>query len=157
MAVDGKSGDGKSGQGSDPARGIKGDLTAEERAALERRSGELGRKLDAARETGVHGGRPKPPGGSGNSGAMGRAMRLSAELIGGVVAGGALHQVLAPFLFSQALRKIGRGRIRGIARNRLSVFFFNHAIGSFIMFLYQDDSVHFSAATLVQRAASPCK
>ncbi len=101
MPVDGKSGDGKPAPGADPGRGVKGDLSPEERLALERRSGELGRKLDAARETGVHGGRPRASGGRDNSGALGRAMRLSAELIGGVVAGGALGWYLDKWLGNQ--------------------------------------------------------
>ncbi len=54
--------------------------------------------LEAARETGAHGGRTKASGGSGNSGAMGRAMRLSAELIGGVVAGGLIGWYLDKWL-----------------------------------------------------------
>lgn len=87
MPVDGK-----------PGSAPHGNLTPEERAALERRSGELGRKLEAARETGTHGRRPKPSSGSGNSGAMGRAMRLSAELVGGVVVGGAIGWYLDKWL-----------------------------------------------------------
>lgn len=88
MPVDGK-----------PGPGPHGNLTPEERAAIERRSGELGRRLEAARDTGVHGGRVKSSGGSGNSGAMGRAMRLSAELVGGVVVGGAIGWYLDGWLW----------------------------------------------------------
>lgn len=90
MPVDGK-----------PGLGPRGNLSPEERAAIERRSGELGRKLEEARETGAHGGRSKPSGGSSNSGAMGRAMRLSAELVGGVVAGGAIGWYLDKWLGNQ--------------------------------------------------------
>lgn len=65
-------------------------MSPEERAALERRSSELGRKLDAARHTG-EGGRTKNGAGDGDTGkALGRAYRLSAELIAGVIVGGAI-------------------------------------------------------------------
>lgn len=90
MPVDGK-----------PGQGPRGEMSPEERAAFERRSSELGRRLEAARETGEHGGgRPKPTG-SRDSGAMGRALRLSAELIGGVVAGGVIGWYLDKWLGNQ--------------------------------------------------------
>ncbi|MDX2157392.1 MAG: AtpZ/AtpI family protein [Hyphomicrobiaceae bacterium] len=74
-----------------PGHEPRGELSPEERAALERRSSELGRKLDVARQTGTSGHRPGQAGdGAGNGKAMGRAMRLSAELVAGVVVGGAI-------------------------------------------------------------------
>ena len=91
MSVDGK-------PGHDP----KGELSPEERAAFERRSNELGRKLEQARQTSVSGRRPASGGGrQGNGGAMGRAMRLSAELVSGVVVGGAIGWWLDRWLDNQ--------------------------------------------------------
>ncbi|MGE0698660.1 MAG: AtpZ/AtpI family protein [Hyphomicrobiaceae bacterium] len=85
MPVDGK-----------PGERPRGELTPEERADLERRSGSLGRKLDEARRAG-HGG--KPAAGDGGRGeAMGKALRLSAELIGGVVVGSAIGWYLDEWL-----------------------------------------------------------
>lgn len=80
-------------------------MTPEERAALEKRSSELGRKLSAARQTGN--GAPKAsPSDGGRGEAMGRALRLSAELIGGIVVGSAIGWYLdgvlgnrKPYLF----------------------------------------------------------
>lgn len=93
MPVDGK-----------PGQGPRGELSPEERAALERRSSELGRKLDAARQTG-QGGR-QTGGRDGRGEAMGRALRLSAELIAGIVVGSAIGWYLdglmgnrKPFMF----------------------------------------------------------
>jgi ATP synthase protein I len=95
MPVDGK-----------PGQGPRGELTPEEKAELERRSSELGRKLGEARDTG-EGRRAKA--GSGDRGrgeAMGRALRLSSELIGGVIVGSAIGWYLdgvmgnqKPYLF----------------------------------------------------------
>jgi ATP synthase protein I len=95
MPVDGK-----------PGQGPRGELTPEERAALEKRSSELGRKLDEARQT-SNGGRRATPSSDGDRGAaMGRALRLSAELIGGIVVGSAIGWYLdgalgnkKPYLF----------------------------------------------------------
>ena len=87
MPVDGK-----------PEPGPRGELTPEERAAFERRSSELGRKLGEARGTVVHGADRRDPSGTRNNGAMGRALRLSAELVGGVVAGGAIGWYLDKWL-----------------------------------------------------------
>ena len=87
MPVDGK-----------PGPKPHGDLSPEERAALERRSSELGRKLDAARHAGELGSRPKPHSNGDRGGAMGRAMRLSAELVGGVVVGSLIGWYLDKWL-----------------------------------------------------------
>ena len=78
MPVDGK-----------PGQGPRGELTPEDRAALEKRSSELGRKLGEARQTGSEGRKASPSDG-GRGEAMGRALRLSAELIGGIVVGSAI-------------------------------------------------------------------
>lgn len=93
MPVDGK-----------PGQGPRGELSPEERAALERRSSELGRKLDAARDTGE--GRRKTGARDGRGEAMGRALRLSSELIAGIVVGSAIGWYLdgllgnkKPYLF----------------------------------------------------------
>jgi ATP synthase protein I len=89
MSVDGK-----------PGREPRGDISPEERAALERRSSELGRKLGEARQTGAAG---RTAGGAGKAKgeAMGRALRLSAELIAGVVVGGAIGWYLDRWLGNQ--------------------------------------------------------
>ena len=71
-------------------------MTPEERAVLERRSGELGRKLGEARQTGN--GRPAAGSGQNRRDAMGQAMRLSTELVGGVVVGGAMGWMLDSWL-----------------------------------------------------------
>lgn len=81
-------------------------MTPEERAVLERRSSELGRKLGEARQTG-EGRREKTVAGNGGRGeAMGRALRLSSELVGGVIVGSAIGWYLdglmgnkKPFMF----------------------------------------------------------
>jgi ATP synthase protein I len=86
MPVDGK-----------PGQGPRGELTPEERAELEKRSSELGRKLGEARQTG-NGSREVSPSDGGRGEAMGRALRLSAELIGGIVVGSAIGLFLDKML-----------------------------------------------------------
>jgi len=93
MPVDGK-----------PGQGPRGELSPEERAALEQRSNELGRKLDAARQTGK--GSRQEGARDGRGEALGRAFRLSAELIAGIVVGSAIGWYLdwlmgnqKPFMF----------------------------------------------------------
>jgi ATP synthase protein I len=88
MPVDGK-----------PGQGPRGELSPEERAALEQRSNELGRKLDAARQTGE--GSRKEGTRGGRSDAMGRALRLSAELVAGVVVGSAIGWYLDKLMGNQ--------------------------------------------------------
>jgi ATP synthase protein I len=91
MPVDGK-------PGPDP----RGEISPEERAALEKRSGELARKLEEARHHGGSGRRAGADGGGeGKGAAMGRAMRLSAELVAGVVVGGAIGWYLDKWLGNQ--------------------------------------------------------
>ncbi|MGE0767330.1 MAG: AtpZ/AtpI family protein [Hyphomicrobiaceae bacterium] len=87
-----------------PDKGPRGELSPEERAALEQRSNDLGRKLDAARQTGM--GRRQERGRDGRGEAMGRALRLSAELVAGIVVGSAIGWYLddlmgnrKPFMF----------------------------------------------------------
>ncbi|MBS0242645.1 MAG: AtpZ/AtpI family protein [Proteobacteria bacterium] len=82
-----------------PGQPPRGELPPEERAALEQRSNELGRKLEEARHVGQKGG-PRPSSGGGGD-AMGSAMRLSAELVGGVVAGGAIGWFLDSWLHTK--------------------------------------------------------
>jgi ATP synthase protein I len=88
MSVDGK-----------PSPKPHGDLTPEDRDALERRSSELGRKLDEARQTGI--GRRPSTSATGRNGALGHGMRLSAELVGGIVAGGAIGWYLDSWLHTK--------------------------------------------------------
>jgi ATP synthase protein I len=65
---------------------LRADLTPEDRAAIERRSAELGRRLEAARQESVS--LPRATGdGTSRGQAMGRALRVSAELLGGIVVG----------------------------------------------------------------------
>ncbi len=89
MSVDGKSG-----------REPKGAISPEERAALERRSGELGRKLEEARHEQL-GARPGPAASSDKGAAMGKALRLSAELLAGIIVGSAIGWYLDKWLGNQ--------------------------------------------------------
>ena len=75
-----------------------GQISPEERAEFKRRSAEIGRKLEAARsEPGPD--RAKPgKGGNDNGEVMGRALRLSTELIGGIVVGAAIGWYLDTYL-----------------------------------------------------------
>jgi ATP synthase protein I len=83
-----------------------GEMSPEERDAFRKRAAALGSKLDAARhkDAAVYGADGAGPS-AASKGAMGRGLRVSAELIGGVVAGGGLGWVLdrwlgtAPWLF----------------------------------------------------------
>jgi ATP synthase protein I len=64
----------------------RGELSPEDRAAIERRSAELGRRLEEARHgSDVAGALRRPE--TSRGAAMGRALRVSAELIGGIVVG----------------------------------------------------------------------
>jgi ATP synthase protein I len=85
MPVDGK-----------PNEGPRGELTPEERAVLERRSGELGRKLDEARQPAA--GRSSAGRGRSRGGSMSQALRLSTELVGGVIVGGGMGWLLDSWL-----------------------------------------------------------
>ena len=71
----------------------RGELPPEDREAFRRRSEALGRKLDQVQH-------PKGPstGGADRGRAMGRALRVSAELIGGIVVGGAIGWFLDGWL-----------------------------------------------------------
>ena len=90
MPVDGK-----------PGPGPRGELTPEERAALEKRSSELGRKLDDARKAGHGSKTTSSSSDDGRGAAMGRALRLSTELIGGIVAGSLIGWYLDGLLGNQ--------------------------------------------------------
>jgi len=77
-------------------------MAPEDREAIRRRSDEIGRRLDEARhrkdgpETG-----PKAGGSPDRGRAMGRAFRVSAELIGGIVVGSAIGWFLDGWLGNQ--------------------------------------------------------
>ena len=88
MSVDGK-----------PNQPPRGELSREEREALERRSGELGRKLEAARQTSSSSRSGTAASGKGQ--AMAKALKVSAELIGGIVAGGAIGWYLDAWLHTK--------------------------------------------------------
>jgi ATP synthase protein I len=82
MSNDGKDGD-----------ATRGQLSPAERDALKARSSGLGQKLEAAK------GRHAPPkDGAAQGSAMAKAMRLSTELIGGIVVGGAIGWFLDKWL-----------------------------------------------------------
>jgi ATP synthase protein I len=77
-----------------------GEISPGDRESIRQRASDLGSKLEAAKQ------RHTPARSSGaDPGALGRAWRVSAELIGGVIAGGALGWFLdawlgtRPFLF----------------------------------------------------------
>jgi ATP synthase protein I len=71
----------------------RGQLSPAERDALKARSSGLGQKLEAAK------GRHAPPkDGAAQGTAMAKAMRLSTELIGGIVVGGAIGYFLDKWL-----------------------------------------------------------
>ena len=86
MSVDGKDNKGPSGQ-----------MAPEDRDAIKQRSDALGRRLDEAkhRKEGPETSR-SAEGGRGE--AMSRALRVSAELIGGIVVGGAIGWFLDGWL-----------------------------------------------------------
>jgi len=65
---------------------LRADLSPEDREAIQRRSAELGRRLEAARQESVSLPR-RTSDGTSRGQAMGRALRVSAELIGGIVVG----------------------------------------------------------------------
>ncbi len=75
-----------------------GQISPDERAEFKRRSAEIGRRLEAARsEPGSDRGEPKK-GGNDHGEVMGRALRLSTELIGGIVVGAAIGWYLDTYL-----------------------------------------------------------
>jgi ATP synthase protein I len=69
-----------------------GEISPEERAALKQRASDLGSRLETAKH------RHDAPGRASRGEAMGRGMRIAAELIGGVVAGGAIGWFLDQWL-----------------------------------------------------------
>lgn len=70
----------------------RGEITPEEREALRRRSEAIGQQLDKVKQTRDAARRPQGPS------TAGRAMRASAELIGGIVAGGLIGWYLDKWL-----------------------------------------------------------
>lgn len=77
--------------GGDKGAG-RGDLTPEERAAFKQRADELGKRLDAAKghSTSLPKATPSSASNADNASAMGKALRISTELVGGVVVGAGL-------------------------------------------------------------------
>ncbi len=69
-----------------------GQISPDEREAIRKRASELGAKLETAKH------RSGGPSKSGRGDAMGRGMRLATELIGGVIAGGAIGWFLDQWL-----------------------------------------------------------
>ncbi|MDX2259876.1 MAG: AtpZ/AtpI family protein [Hyphomicrobiaceae bacterium] len=78
----------------------RGVISEEDRAAMRQRASELGRRLDKAREGEVaESGRRHSAGGRDDKG-MGPALRLSTELIGGILVGSAIGWFLdQPYVF----------------------------------------------------------
>lgn len=76
-----------------------GEMSPEERDEFKKRAASLGSKLEAAkhRDAAAHG-QPATDASEASKSAMGRGLRVSAELIGGVVAGGGLGWVLDRWL-----------------------------------------------------------
>jgi len=71
----------------------RGQISAEDRADIKERSSDLGKRLEAARDQLGDDAGGKSEDGSkynGKAEAMGRALRLSTELIGGIVVGSAI-------------------------------------------------------------------
>jgi ATP synthase protein I len=83
------------GEGSDRNNGR---LSPEERADFKRRSEEIGRKLEEARPGEKKQRAGKASDGSGGSEQVGRALRMSTELIGGIVVGTAIGWWLDTYL-----------------------------------------------------------
>ncbi len=88
------------GKGSDEHNG---KISKEARAEIKRRSAEIGRRLEAARPASPDRSSSSSPGRGASHEAMGHALRLSTELIGGIVVGTALgwylDHYLMPYLF----------------------------------------------------------
>lgn len=74
------------------SEGGHGDLTPEERDAFKKRSEALGSRLEAAKSQGTAAHKPGAVASdnAANSGALGKAMRISTEMIGGVAVGSGL-------------------------------------------------------------------
>ncbi len=72
--------------------GPRGEIAPEDRDALRRRSQEIGQRLDEVSRKRDQGRRPQGPS------AAGRGLRASAELIGGIVAGGLIGWYLDKWL-----------------------------------------------------------
>ncbi len=69
-----------------------GELSPADREALKKRASELNAKLETAKH------RHDAPSAAGRGEAMGRGMRMATELIGGVIAGGAIGWFLDQWL-----------------------------------------------------------
>jgi ATP synthase protein I len=93
------------GGGSD---GPGGDLSPEQRAEFQRRADEIGKRLDAVKSQ-VERGQSETQGktsrgkGSVDGSGMGRALRVSTELIGGILVGSAIGWALDTWLKTQPL------------------------------------------------------
>ena len=80
--------------------GGHGNLTPQERDAFKQRADELGRKLEAAKDhsTTLPKKSASPTDSTANGAAMGKALRVSTELIGGIVVGSGLGWLLDQWL-----------------------------------------------------------
>ena len=73
-----------------------GDLTPQEREAFKQRADALGKRLDSAKShsTSIPKATPSTSGNAENGNAMGKALRISTELVGGVIVGAGLGWLL---------------------------------------------------------------
>jgi len=76
----------------------EGQISPEERAEFKRRSAEIGRRLDAARPESGKSKSAKGSQGKASNELLGRALRLSTELIGGIVVGAGIGWWLDTYL-----------------------------------------------------------
>ena len=75
-----------------------GEISRQERDDIKRRSADIGRRLEEARTAAPDQGSSRGSGKSASNEVMGRALRLSTELIGGIVVGAAIGWYLDTYL-----------------------------------------------------------
>ena len=80
--------------------GGRGELTPEEREVFQQRADELGKRLEAAKSHSATQSKGDTTSGSSgaNGNALGSAMRISTELVGGIVVGSGLGWLIDRFL-----------------------------------------------------------
>ncbi len=75
-----------------------GEISRQDRDDIKRRSADIGRRLEAARTASPDQGSSRGSGKSASNEVMGRALRLSTELIGGIIVGAAIGWYLDTYL-----------------------------------------------------------
>ena len=81
--------------------GARGQIAPEDREAIRKRSDDIGRRLDEVRHRKDGPASSGQTGGAGRGEAMSRALRVSAELIGGILVGSAIGWFLDGWLGNQ--------------------------------------------------------